>query len=366
MRGICYNTLRTADVRISDRVVTRNRTGQSEGVPGLEVFRWIEQQLTPQPCSTDVLIYDDMDSQSGYSLPIIYQPFDGTKESHWADRGATYDFLDATGGENQTLLDFGPGDGWPSLLVAPFSRKVVGLDSSRKRVKVCRENARRLGITNADFISYEASAALPLRRDSFDGITAASSVEQAPDPRGILAEFHRILRPGGRLRICYEDLARYQEGRQQTMWISDLDQQTCKILLYDRNIPCENVIQYAITLAMPRQELLERLGSRSPTFCHLTLSLLKQVEPMVVKTRRSRTIHPSGKTWAHWLKDLGFSQVMPTHSGKRAAIAMYRWFSDAKRPRNMADVDDTIRPAVRLAVNLECPLELNPHITAVK
>ncbi len=150
------------------------------------------------------------------------------------------------------------------------------------------------------------------------------------------------------------------------MWISNLDHETCKILLYDRNIPCEYVSQYAITLAMPRQELLDRLEGSSPTFSHLNIPLLKQVEPMVIRTRKSRTTHPSGRTWARWLKELGFSQVVPTHSGKEAAIAMYRWFSDAKRPLDMADVDDAIRPTVRLAVNLACPLELNPPITAVK
>jgi len=71
-----------------------------------------------------------MESQSGYSLPIIYKPFDGTEKSHWVDRGHLYDFLYSTKGMGKKLLDFGPGDGWPSLIIAPFAQEIVGLDSS--------------------------------------------------------------------------------------------------------------------------------------------------------------------------------------------------------------------------------------------
>lgn len=46
---------------------------------------------------------------------------------HWSDRGSLYDFLYTTRGQGKKLLDFGSGDGWPSLLVAPFVKEVVGV-----------------------------------------------------------------------------------------------------------------------------------------------------------------------------------------------------------------------------------------------
>ena len=36
--------------------------------------------------------------------------------------------------DRKILLDFGPGDGWPSLLLAPMADEVVGVDASRRRV----------------------------------------------------------------------------------------------------------------------------------------------------------------------------------------------------------------------------------------
>ncbi|MDK2930882.1 MAG: arsenite methyltransferase [Bacillota bacterium] len=66
---------------------------------------------------------------------------------HWIDRGQILDFLFATRGEGKRLLDFGPGDGWPSLGVARLAGEVVGVDASARRVEVCVENARCLGIS---------------------------------------------------------------------------------------------------------------------------------------------------------------------------------------------------------------------------
>lgn len=129
-------------------------------------------------------------------MPIIYEPFDIAKKSHWIDRGFLFDFLYSMDGEGKKVLDFGPGDGWASLIVAPYVKEVIGLDSSIKRIEICKENAMKMNITNAKFIDYNVGAKLP-----FDGIMAASSVEQTPDPKKTLEELYRILKPGGNFAI---------------------------------------------------------------------------------------------------------------------------------------------------------------------
>lgn len=54
----------------------------------VNVFNWIEEKLSPKLCTSEEFIYNEMESQSDFSLPIIYQPFDSTKTFHWTDRGA--------------------------------------------------------------------------------------------------------------------------------------------------------------------------------------------------------------------------------------------------------------------------------------
>ncbi|MBT1247872.1 MULTISPECIES: hypothetical protein [unclassified Thermosipho (in: thermotogales)] len=59
----------------------------------MNVIKWIESELDPVPCTSEDFIYNDMESQFNYSLPIIYQPFDVKNKSHWADQGAIFDFF---------------------------------------------------------------------------------------------------------------------------------------------------------------------------------------------------------------------------------------------------------------------------------
>jgi len=176
----------------------------------MNIFEWIDKELRPTCCNSEKFIYDDMDSQSDYILPIIYQPFDINNRLHWRERGSTLDYLYTTGGGK--LLDFGPGDGWPSLIVAPYVDKVIGIDGSHRRIGVCIENAKRLDITNAEFIYVKPREQLPYEDNIFDGVMAASSVEETDNPMSVLREFFRILRPGGRLRIHYDGLAKYRNG----------------------------------------------------------------------------------------------------------------------------------------------------------
>jgi SAM-dependent methyltransferase len=78
------------------------------------------------------------------------------------------------------------------------------VDPSPLRVRVCTANARRLGLANARFVVGDG-AALPFATASFDLVTAASSIEEASAPEGVLAELARVLRRGGVLRASSQD-----------------------------------------------------------------------------------------------------------------------------------------------------------------
>ncbi|UCD95446.1 MAG: hypothetical protein JSU69_05185, partial [Candidatus Zixiibacteriota bacterium] len=64
----------------------------------LDIFDWIEENLKPRVCSSTEFVYDDMESQSGRCLPVLYQSFDPTNRGHWCDRGMALDFYFSTGG----------------------------------------------------------------------------------------------------------------------------------------------------------------------------------------------------------------------------------------------------------------------------
>jgi ubiquinone/menaquinone biosynthesis C-methylase UbiE len=331
-------------------------------------FGWIEQELAPTRCNSETFFYDEMASQSGYCLPIIYQSFDAGQKSHWRDRGSLFDFLCSTGGQGKRLLDFGPGDGWPSLIVAPFAAEVVGVDGSRKRVEVCTANAERLGIANARFLYVEPGSPLPFEDGSFDGVMAASSVEQTPDPRAALRELYRVLRPGGRLRISYEALGRYRGGAEREAKLHEREGDTCWLTLFDRHVEEEYARMVRLALAMGREEARRRFPgeARHPAFEDVTVSVLQQLCPSIVEVRVCTLTHPSGRTLAAWMREIGFREVQPTHSGAWFAGQLFDRLPVEGRPASLDGVDALLRPLVEVVVQMAAPLDADPMITAVK
>jgi ubiquinone/menaquinone biosynthesis C-methylase UbiE len=313
-----------------------------------------------------------MESQSGYCLPVIYQPFDASDRAHWRDRGAMFDFLFSVEGEGARLLDFGPGDGWPSLIVAPFARQVIGVDGSPRRVAVCTANAARLGVTNASFLHVPPGEPLPFPDGSFDGVMAASSIEQTPDPRAALAELYRLLRPGGRLRVHYENLSAYRGGSERTLDLEVLDDSACRLTFYDRHIEEEYADMFRLDLALPLAQALElfSVDGRTPLLGKATPSLLASLRPKIQEARSCRLVHPSALTFLRWMGELGFASARTTHNGLDFAGRLFDALPPASRPQTMPGVDGLLRPLVKIVVDLEAPprseRRWDPMITAVK
>ncbi|TWH18603.1 methyltransferase domain-containing protein [Prauserella rugosa] len=102
--------------------------------------------------------------------------------------------------EGGTALDVGCG---PGNVTADLGRDVgpgglaVGVDVSRSML---RRAASAYAGPNVGFVRSDASA-LPLRTDSVDAITCLMVLQLLPDPEGAIAEFARVLVPGGRAAI---------------------------------------------------------------------------------------------------------------------------------------------------------------------
>ncbi|MBA7596100.1 2-methoxy-6-polyprenyl-1,4-benzoquinol methylase [subsurface metagenome] len=337
----------------------------------MDVFEWIEKELKPKACNSEEFMYDEMDSQSGCCLPIIYQPFDTSKKSHWRDRGSLFDFLFSTDGTGKRLLDFGPGDGWPSLIVAPFVDEVVGVDGSQHRVDVCAENANRLGISNARFLCVEPGNPLPFEENSFDGIMAASSVEQTPDPKEALKELYRVLKPGGRIRMNYEALSMYKGGKERECYFDKIYEGTCSLTIYDRHIDEEYAVMYKVIFSESCKEIFPEFiissgNLKDITFNTITIPILEKLKPVISAARICTLTHPSGKTLFKWLKDIGFSEIHPTHSGSWFAGRLFENVSKETRPKKLKELDELLQPVVKIVVQMPAPIESNPMMTAIR
>jgi len=166
------------------------------------ILEWIVRSSRPHATDSASLRFERMESQAAFRLPEVHKRLDHHDPSHWHHRGMIWDFVLSLAGA-QRVLDVGPGDGWPSLLIAPHFKEVIGIEPGPRRVAVCRANAQQMGLRKVHFEQMSA-VDMTFRPGSFDGVVAATSIEQTPDPAAALSEVHRVLAAGGTLRMTHE------------------------------------------------------------------------------------------------------------------------------------------------------------------
>jgi len=148
-------------------------------------------------------------SAEGSCDPITSSLYDGSetgqvpKEAVLASLGCGNPSALAQLSPGETVLDLGSGGGIDVLLsarrVGPAG-KAYGLDMTDEMLALARENQKKAGIENAEFLKGEIEN-IPLPDNAVDVIISNCVVNLSGDKDRVMRESFRVLKPGGRFAV---------------------------------------------------------------------------------------------------------------------------------------------------------------------
>ena len=123
-------------------------------------------------------------------------------QNSWLTAGELDEFLGWLNlSSGKTALDVACGSGGPALRIAATTGcSVVGLDIHEEAISIAKSTAslRQLH-QGAEFYVLNATGQLPFSDAGFDAITCIDAIPHFPNRALVIAEWKRLLRPGGRL-----------------------------------------------------------------------------------------------------------------------------------------------------------------------
>ena len=108
------------------------------------------------------------------------------------------------------VVDLASGEGYGAAWLAEVAESVVGVDIDDVSVKHARARYAQHG--NLQFAVGDIQA-LPLADQCADAVTCFEAIEHVEDPRAVVEEVVRILRPGGLLLVSTPNKAVYADER---------------------------------------------------------------------------------------------------------------------------------------------------------
>jgi ubiquinone/menaquinone biosynthesis C-methylase UbiE len=160
----------------------------------------------------------EFDADAARKVQAVYTTADVVRQ-----REAVLSAVDVKPGEH--VLDVGVG---PRFLAAELaaavgsSGRVCGIDISDDMLAIAARRSVRPGSARVE-LSHGSATEIPFDNESFDLVTCTQVLEYVSDVPAALGEFHRVLRPGGRLLVLDTDW-------DTIVWHSADEQRTSRVL----------------------------------------------------------------------------------------------------------------------------------------
>jgi ubiquinone/menaquinone biosynthesis C-methylase UbiE len=109
----------------------------------------------------------------------------------------------------EAVLDVGCGEGLVAFGALARGARVVFSDISQDLLDACHARVAELGLQGrCEFVRASAEDLGAIDDESVDVVTTRATLMYVEDKQQAFREFHRVLRPGGRISLC-EQISRY-------------------------------------------------------------------------------------------------------------------------------------------------------------
>jgi SAM-dependent methyltransferase len=131
----------------------------------------------------------------------LAKPFSGVDEAPWLLTHFTVVLEALRLKPGLTVLEFGAGTGWASRFLTQLGCRVILLDVSATALRIAQELYARVPVIGdqpaPEFLVFDGRR-IDLLDGSVDRVMCLHAFHHVPNPAEMIAEFGRILRPGGR------------------------------------------------------------------------------------------------------------------------------------------------------------------------
>jgi len=150
----------------------------------------------------------DIYERIGFDADDINGVYDGSVPRNVNSRQAVRDRVDMIVSEaTGMVLDIGCSGGIISVLAARKGCEVVGIDCYDKAIARCEEMKQKEEEMVRDRLFFETCCAeeIAYEDESFDTVIAGQVLEHVINPRVVLTEAMRVLKPGGKFLCSVPD-----------------------------------------------------------------------------------------------------------------------------------------------------------------
>lgn len=102
---------------------------------------------------------------------------------------------------SSSILEIACGSGGPALFMAQKTGcSILGIDNNEKGIAAANKMSFERGLASKVRFQYaDAGTRLPFENSSFDSVICIDAVNHLPNRSQVLGEWHRVLKPGGRI-----------------------------------------------------------------------------------------------------------------------------------------------------------------------